>query len=278
MYKWERLKSKFTIGRAVIALVVSVIFAVFSCGVCFAWFFSYKNVNSTGENFGVNKIADVSVDVTFYKIPDQTEESATSTTSDTSSDEATTSANSSIDDTLVYKKSDDAKLGIYDLSEGNRYCRVLVKFVFSGSFTQLTLSATTNITSKEGYLGYIESSILKNELTVKDNSLSSVIQFYALDYSDVTFLENDNTSCTIKNISYKTPLRFFEISNDVTFEQTLELASTTDTTKVQNNTCYVLIGYNEDAMADIFGKNLGKDDISGEEIQFDLADFNFEVY
>jgi hypothetical protein len=271
MKKSELCRSKNSILRAVAALGVSVVFATFACIACLAWFNVSGGVTGSGANIYVKSISIDSVDVTYYKY-------SSSTTSESGVDYAT------------YVECDSAALGTFSpLSSGKEY-RIIIKAVFYGSLTSLSLDAVSNA---ENYLGAYGTngkllSPLKNSTDENPtvNSLSSIIQFYILDSSSVTTgVSGELNTCVISEPSANTAKQFFTLDNTAvggyTFTQRLNLIDGAEVTEgdTQGYTAYILLDYNQETMLDIFGKNLGNANISNiSEVKFNDCDFCFEVY
>jgi hypothetical protein len=271
MKKLGWLKRNITVIRAVVALGVSVVIAFLACGVCFGWFSLDKHVSGNLDDMYVTTGTEVSdVDITYYKAD-----------SDTSSDGYGKN----------YIESTDTTLGEYNMLSGNDSCRLLIKIVFDGTYNKLTISAVTTTSTYLGKYKDGSTSELETYLTDEGNPLSSVVQFYALSFNEVTQSQtttNGTTKniCTIESLEEKDASSFVTFKDGATtatYTQKLDLYTisleniTSATERAQANTVFILIEYNELALVDIFGKNLGSKYVTKESIKFDKMDFRFEV-
>jgi hypothetical protein len=279
------VRGNLMILRAVLALCVSVVVAILACGVCFGWFASSKQVSGNLDDMYVLTGIDVkSVTIEYYAI------------------DTTTTSEGYL---KYYLPTTTPTLGGYDMLTGNESCRLLVKIQLDGTYTSLNLS----VRSMGSYLGEYATDedgnvSLATPLKKSGNSLSSVVQFYSLMADDVTANKSSDNSTyyTISSLEGKTAKSFVSVNNDtyaIEFNRSVDLCTvniTDDMTseeRAQANTLYILLEYNEMAIADIFGKNLGndfsddsedstksttsEDSADDEYIKFDNTDFYFEV-
>jgi hypothetical protein len=231
------------IVRAVIALCLSVMVFIFVCVFgCYAWFADNREVSSLGLQARiVNSVIDA--DVSYYTCSDE-------------------------NGGLTFEKSDSPALGTYNALDSTKSYRALIKLEFYNNLNEVTLNA---VSEANNYLGEYNDGTLISLLKASGNSVSSILSMCALDNADVT--ENGD-KVTLKNLENYSMMHFVEVKGgSFVFNKTINIA---DKMQLTNSVLYILLDYNEDALLDIFGKNLGND-LGDGDVLFNLLDFYFEA-
>jgi hypothetical protein len=270
-------KGKLNIVRA--ALSLGVAFALSICA-CLAWFNVNTSVGSSGSNFCTSLDSVKSVTVNCYKCP---------------VDEDGNPIETDLPNTFALAGSNVSSVALdsYDMLSSSKTYRVLLEFICEGNLSQVSLSVKSSATDYIGaYVACDEqpsnlatARTLATPLTATGNSLSSVIAFYPLESDNVISTTYKGSTAFSVNLSgEEQPQKFAEPNvSGYTFNTDLTLLSGQQLTLAENQTLpqaklYVMLDYNDDALFDIFAKNLTNTNIANTAyVQFDDCDFYFVV-
>jgi hypothetical protein len=239
------IKRNFFVLRAAVALCFSVVLLILFClFFCYAWFSTNDEVSAVGLSVDL-KSSGITATITYYTCNGK---------------------NSG----TTFVQSDSAELGTYDVMDSTKSYRALIKFVFDNNISQVSLYA---VSEAANYLGeYNSKGELISPLQTDGNSVSSIISFYALDYSCVT---SNGSIVTLSNLGNYDTTQFVEFkSGGFSFNDKICIAQNI---QLENSTLYILLDYNEEAVLDIFGKNLGNTNMGDGNVEFNSIDFYFEA-
>jgi hypothetical protein len=229
----------------------------------FAWFTVARNVDTDGTGFVATQMDSIVEKVEFHKMSDDEytyEKTATLTyTMDKSAAKGYT------------VEGDSVAIGQYSTHGKKQSLLVLYKLKQDADMNdyKFTLKATTTITD-------FSKTILGSSGSIKStgNSLSNVIQFYGLSYSEGSSLPEDSTNTLYDFSSSKTAiedsdLKFVTFENNTAkMEKTsLDVVSNSDTTK-RITYVAVILTYNQEAVEQIYTKYIGNSVLSSGSISF----------
>ena len=241
----------------------------------FAWFTAANNTNVDGNGFVATQMDSIVEKVEFHKMSDNEytydKTAALTYTMDKSNGKEYT-----------YTIDGDSSVAIGQYSTFGKKQSLLVLYKFRDNLIEdeykFTLKATTTITN-------FSKTVLGSDGTIAStgNSLSNVIQFYALSYAEGGSLPEDSTSTYYDFSSNRDAIEGSNLKF-VTFENnTAELSNTTlnlasnngdDAKKIKY--VAVILTYNQEAVEQIYTKYIGSSILGSGSISFS-SDFKLVI-
>lgn len=266
------MKKKRNVGKLrLVAAISMAMFTAFTfCCVSLAWFYSIRTTNLDGTGFISTELSGIVESVEFHEMITGTDSSIEYKYNETA--KLAFNIDSTKDSGIDYTEGDSTTtvdIGTYSTYGAKRSLLVLFNLRQDGSDSDynFTLKATTTMEDFSKTILGADGTIDQN-----NNSISDVIQFYAVALSEVKYdFSDDDTKTDITSNSKK----FVKIENNVASLDSTSLSLIENKSKTK--AIAVILSYNTDALELIYTKYIGSTVLGNENIYFKTIDFKLSV-